>query len=114
MATPYNRGHNNIYPFSNVAVNLTLQANTALSWIVPGTAGVAYAAKFSVSSSADVWVRNNATAAAPISNTVTSTPNQERIDLGFTRYVNGGDVLSFISTGTPQVGVSLLELPNRQ
>jgi hypothetical protein len=67
-----------------------------------------------VSTSADVWVSLNGTAVVPTNNTATATPYQERIDSGMNRYVKGGDTLSFISTGTPQVGVSLLQLPCTQ
>lgn len=87
-----------------------LAASTAISHTVPGDETQIYRAHFSVSTSADVWVRLNDTAIVPTSNTVTSTPNQERIDVDFQRYVKGGDTLSFISTGTPQVGVSFLQV----
>jgi hypothetical protein len=111
MATQYQSNYTGSYPFSDTCMNALLAASTALSWTVPGDPKITYRAHFSVSTSADVWVRNNGTAQVPTTNTATSTSYQERIDVNFVKYVNGGDVLSFISTGTPQVGVSLLQLP---
>jgi hypothetical protein len=110
MTTAYNVNFTECFPFSSTAINITLAASTAISYTVPGTSRQLYRAHFSVSTSADVWVCKNGTAAVPISDTVTSTPYQERIDVNFNRYVQGGDTLSFISTGTPQVGVSLLQV----
>lgn len=107
--TPYNTNYSGTLPFSNTCINILLAASTAISWTVPGNANQKYRASFSVSLSSDVWVRLNGTAVVPTSNTVTSSDTyQERIGNDFFRYVNGGDTLSFISTGTPQVGVSLL------
>jgi len=64
-----------------------------------------------VSATADVWVRNNGTATLPTSNTATPIAYQERIDVNFNRFVKGGDILSFISSGTPQLSISLLKMP---
>jgi hypothetical protein len=99
-------------PFSNTSVNILLAASTAISWTVPGTSNQMYRANFSISSTADAYVRNNATAVVPVSNTITSTSNQQRISDQMALFVRGGDVLSFISTGTPQIGVSLLLVQN--
>lgn len=110
MATRYNRNFNECFPFSDTGMKTLLAASTALSWTVPGTSNQLYRAKFSVSTSADVFVKLNGTATVPSSNTATATYNEERIDVNFVRYVKGGDTLSFISTGTPQVGVSLLQV----
>lgn len=111
MTTEFNQNYKDCFPFSDTTVNAILAANTALPFTVPGASNIIYRAHFSVSSSADVWVRNNGTAAVPTSNTAATTSYQERIDVNFNRYVKGGDVLSFISTGTPQIGISLLQLP---
>jgi hypothetical protein len=110
--TPYAENFDGCQPFSNTSVNILLAASTDLSWTVPGTATQLYRARFSISTSADAFVCNGATAQVPVSNTVTSTPNQQRIDDGLCLYVKGGDVLHFISTTTPQVGVSLLLVQN--
>lgn len=110
--TQFQQNYHECYPFSDKGVMMLLEASTALSWTVPGDINMTYRAHFSVSTSADVWVCQNGTAAVPTSNTATTTYNQERIDVNFNRFVRGGDTLSFISTGTPQVGVALLTLPN--
>ena len=109
--TEFRSQYNGCYPISDTNINILLAASTAISWTVPGTSSQTYRAEFSVASNADVWVCKSATAAVPTSNTVTSTRYQERIGINYARYVQGGDVLSFISTGTPQVGVTLLSMP---
>jgi hypothetical protein len=106
--TGYNTNFSDTFPFSNTCFNTLLAASTAISYTVPGDPNQQYRANFSVSSSADVWVRLNGTAVVPVSNTSQTTSYQERIGQGFSRYVNGGDTLSFIGTSTSQVGVSLL------
>lgn len=110
MTTKYQRNFNETFPFSDTGVMMLLAASTALPWTVPGTSNQIYRAHFSVSTSADVWANLNGTATVPTSNTATATYNQERIDVNFIKYLKGGDVVSFISTGTPQVGVSLLQV----
>lgn len=106
--TPWNDNYDHTKPFSNTNLNVLLAASTAISYTVPVEANQLYRAHFSVGSNADVWVRVNGTAQVPVSNTIDQTTYMERVDIGFNRYVRGGDTLSFISTGTPQVGVSLL------
>jgi len=108
--TRYTTNFDQCYPFSDSGAMMLLIASTALSYTVPGTPTQKYRAKFSISSTADVWVKLNGTAVLPTSGASTATYNQERIDINFVKYVNGGDSLSFISSGTPQVGVSFLEV----
>lgn len=111
--TVFNSQYEKTFPVSDSGTMMLLAASTALAYTVPGTSNQVYRAAFSVSLSADVWVSNNGTAAVPTSNTNTATYNQWRINpFDNARYVKGGDVLSFISTGTPQVGVELLKLPH--
>ncbi len=110
--TPYNENYSETFPFSNTTINILLAASTAISYTVPGNEAQQFRAHFSVSSSADVWVRLNGTAQVPTSDTVDESVYQERIDVGMNRYVNGGDVLSFIGTGTSQIGVSFLQVQN--
>jgi hypothetical protein len=114
MSTQYQSNFHECFPISDTALNALLIGSTALPWTVPGTPDIVYRATFSVGSNNDVWVRLNGTAQVPVSNTATVTPYQERIGIPYVRYVKGGDMLSFISTGATQVGVSLLQLPNRQ
>lgn len=110
MTTPYQTNFDKTKPFSDTQLQLLLAANTAISYTVPGDATQIYRATFRCSSTAEVWVRLNATASIPTSNTVTQTPYQEFIPLLEPKYVKGGDTLSFISAGTPSVGVSLLQV----
>jgi hypothetical protein len=110
--TAYNKNFLGTLPFSNTSINILLAASTAISWTVPGDATQIFRACFRASSTAEIWVRLNGTAQVPTSNTVTSVPNQEFIPLCDAKYIKGGDTLSFISTGTPQVGVSLLQVQN--
>lgn len=113
MTTKYQRNFTDTFPFSDTCINILLEASTAIAWTVPGTVDQIYRTHFSVSTSADVWVRNDpndGAAIVPLSNTIQTTTYQERIDVNFIKYVKGGDVLSFISTGISQVGVSLLQV----
>jgi hypothetical protein len=110
MTTKYNRNFDFTYPFTDTGVMMLLVASTALAYTVPGTPNQIYRAKFSVNATVDVWVQLNGTATLPTSGVATATRYQEKIDGNghMVKYVKGGDTLSFISTGTPQVGVSLL------
>lgn len=106
--TKYARNFVDTLPFSNTAAKMKLAANTALSYTVPGDDKSIYRVKFRCSATAEVWVALNATAVGPSAGVIASSPNQEFIPLDECRYVKGGDVLSFISSGTPDVGISLL------
>ncbi len=110
--TPYGKNFHGTMPFSNAGVMVLLAASTALPWTVPGDPTQLYRASFRCSSTAEVWVSYNGTAVLPTSNTATATNNQEFIPVNEPKYLRGGDTLSFISTGTPQVGVSLLMVQN--
>lgn len=112
MATPYQMNFCECFPFSDTGLGGLLAANTALAMTVPGTKKDKYRAFFGCSSNAEIWVNNNGTAVVPTSNTATAEYNQEFVVPGMARYVSGGDVLSFISTGTPQFSVSLLKVEN--
>jgi hypothetical protein len=113
MSTPYQMNYSDCFPISDTGEMMTLVASTALSFTVPGTSDKKYRANFSINSTADVWVRKNGTAVLPTSGTATSVYNQEKINAyEYIRYVQGGDTLSLISSGTPQIGISFLSLPN--
>ena len=110
--TNYNVNFSNTFPFSGQTFSGLLAASTALSVTVPGVSGQQYRAKFIRSSTAEIWVRYNGTATVPSSNTAATTTYQELVPLDEARYVNGGDTLSFISSGTPSFSVSLLLVQN--
>jgi hypothetical protein len=109
--TGYNNAYDRTYPFSDTGAMMLLAASTEIRWIVPGDSSVTYKAVFSTPPATSVWVRLGGTAAVPTTNTVTDLVNQERIGDQYSRYVRGGDILSFISIDTPEVGVVLYKLP---
>jgi|ERR1700685_1312444 len=106
--TRYANNFDHTLPFSDAGAMVLLVASTAVAYTVPGTANQSYRAKFSISSTADAWVCLNGTAVLPTSGAATATYKQERIDDGLIKYVKGGDSLSFISSTTPQIGVSFI------
>ena len=110
--TNYNVNFSNTFPFSGQTFSILLAAGTALGITVPGVSGQQYRAKFVRSSNAEIWVSYNGTAAVPSSGTSSSGNYQELVPLDEARYVNGGDTLSFISTGGSSVSVSLLLVQN--
>ncbi len=98
------------HPFSDTGAKLWLAANAELTWTVPGDNSQKFRATFGFSSNAEIWVKLNGTVIVPVAGTVVDSYN-EQINPEYL-YVNGGDVLHFISTATPQVGVTLLSLPS--
>ena len=107
-ATRYQKNSHHTMPFTNTSAQLLLAASTALAYTVPGTSNQIYRATFRASFTAEIYVSLNGTASLPTSNTATSTNNnQEFIPLLEPKYVKGGDVLSFISLGTPSIGIQL-------
>jgi len=109
MYTRYNSNFSNTLPFSNINFNAALATSTALGYTVPGVATQRFKVKFRSNYSAEIWVCYNGTAAIPSAGTGSTVPYQELLPLNESRYVNGGDTLSFIcSTGTPQVSAQFL------
>lgn len=110
MAIQYNSNFEGTIPFSDVSVPISLTANTEQTYAVPGVATTKYQAYFSYNANSNVFVRLNNTAAVPALNSAVTVPYQEfRPEK---RYVQGGDVLHFITSDTQQfVGLSLRQLP---
>lgn len=107
-ATRYAKNFHGTMPFTNTSAKLLLVASTALAYTIPGTPNMLYRATFRASFTAEIYVSLNGTATLPTSGSSTTTNNnQEFIPLLEPKYVNGGDVLSFISLGTPSIGVQL-------
>jgi hypothetical protein len=98
-------------PVSDTGVKIWLNANTELTWTVPGDSSQQFRANFRYASTAEIWVGLNKTVVVPVAGTAIATYNEELLPEH--KYVSGGDVLHFISTGTPQIGVSLLSLPGK-
>ena len=108
MTTPYANNFDRTKPFSDTCMSGKLAASTALSWTVPGVATNKYRAVFKSDYNEQIYIGYNVTAALPTSNTATTTPYQEMLPWDEPRYVKGGDVLSFISPGTPYFSAALL------
>lgn len=108
--TRFQKNFNNTMPFSNTCYQLLLAASTEQHFTVPGTENQIYRAEFRCQTGAEVYVRLNGTAAIPGAGMQTALSNQELLPLIESRYVKGGDTLSFISAATPNVSVSLLQV----
>ncbi len=111
MATPYNSSFDGTTPFSDVAGNMALAANTELTYTVPGDSSKKYKVEFSWPYNANVWVALNQTAVVPSAGTLLGTARCELRPEA--RYVVGGDELHFISNAiVTDAGFRLLQLPN--
>lgn len=97
-------------PFSDVCEQIALATSTDTTYTVPGDATDKYVMEISYISTSNVFVCKNATATVPGAGMQTSTAELEfRPDR---RYVNGGDVIHFITPDTSAyVGLSLMSLP---
>jgi hypothetical protein len=83
-------------PFSENKVSVTLPTAGAVSLTVPVTA-TNWEAHFSYEGGSNVWVANNATAAAPAGATFAATTSERN---PVARDVKAGDVLSFYTNDT--------------
>lgn len=114
MAIPYNSNYDLTVPFSDVCAQIHLQASTEETYTVPGNSTQKYSVRFGYASDSNVFVRMNATAGIPGAGLVTQEQYNE-FKPGFDgsqRYVNGGDVIHFITPDTTAyVGISLRSLP---
>lgn len=114
MAVQYNSNFHLTIPFSDVCAQVALQANVAETFTVPGTAINKYAARFTYTSTSNVFVCLNSAPTVPAAGTTgTQQYNEFRVGSdGSQRYVQGGDVIQFITPdATAYVGVSLRALP---
>jgi len=110
MATKFRSNYDFTYPFSDTGAKCWLAANTELQFTIPGTPDQKYRAHFRYQSNAEIWVKVNGTIVVPVVGVASTSYNEEFLPINL--YVVGGDVLHFISTGTPQLGISLLSLPD--
>jgi hypothetical protein len=113
VAVPYNSNYDKTIPFSDVCAQVHIQANAEQTYTVPGVATNKYSAHFSYTAESNVFVRLNGTPTIPAGGSVgTQQYNEFRPgDDGFQRYVQGGDVIHFITPDTnAYVGVSLRTL----
>jgi len=106
--TRFQKNFLNSLPFSNYNFNGLLVNGTALSFTVPGIATQKFRVKFVRSSTAEIWVAYNVTAADPASGVATTAIYQELMPLEECRVVVGGSTLSFLAiAGTPRFSASL-------
>jgi len=114
MAIMYNSNYDLTIPFSDVCAQVGLTANVGQTFTVPGAATINYAARFTYTSTSNVFVRLNSAPTTPPGATVgTQQYNEFRPGSdGSQRYVKGGDVIHFKTPdATGYVGLSLRQLP---
>lgn len=98
--------------FSDVTPTINLIANTEKTFTVPGAISNRYQVVFEYNASANVYVGYNVTATVVAGSTLDSNGRflEYRPDR---RFVNGGDVLHFITPdASVYMGFSLRSLPN--
>ena len=111
MTTGWNSNfQNKTIPFSDTSVQIALAANTSQSYTVPGSETQKYQALFSYTSTSNIFVGYNQAPTTPAPGTHNTNGNEEfRPDC---RYVQGGDIIFFITPdSTGYVGVSLRAIP---
>lgn len=109
MAIPYNSNYEGTLSFSDVAWQISLQANSEQAMTIPGTSNQWFQVLFSYNDTANVYVRPNITAVIPPLGTTTSLQYQEYRPLK--RNVRGGDVLHLITPDTVvYMGLSLRQI----
>jgi hypothetical protein len=106
--TRYQENFTTTLPFSNYNFNMLLAADTVLSFTVPGVSTQKFRVKFERSSTAEIWVRYGANAVDPSSNTATTNDYQELVPLFESRYVKGGDTITFLSHTVVRCSAQLL------
>lgn len=108
MAIPYTSSYDETIPFSDVCVQLSLATNVAQTYTVPGSATQNFTVLFGFPTGTNLYVGKNTTAATPPAGTKTTLQYVEFINAGEKRYVQGGDVLSFITPDTSaRIGISI-------
>ena len=111
MSTRYTSSFDITLPFSDTCFQIALTANNAYSYTVPGLSTDRYSMLMRYNATSNIFVGFNVTAVVPASNTITTTYKVEYKPCK--RYVNGGDVISFITPDdTAWMGGSLRFIPN--
>lgn len=115
MAIMYNSNYDITVPFSDVCAQFNLATNVEDTFTVPGSPANKYSVRFGYNDASNVFVRLNGTPTVPGSSVVgTQQYNEFKPgDDGSQRYVQGGDVLHFITPDTAgaYMGISLRSLP---
>ena len=110
MAILYNSNYDLTIPQSDVCYQVSLVANTDLSFTLPGNETNKYSLRFTYTSTSNVFVCFNSAVTLPGSGTVgTQQYNEFRAgDDGSQRYGQGGDVIHFKTPDASAfVGVSV-------
>lgn len=109
MAILFNSNYDETIPFSDVCTSLALTTGNVQTVTIPGPVTAQYQALFGFNDTDRVFVSKNATPSYPAPGAQISNQYTElRPDK---RYVNGGDVLSFLTPDTlAYVTVSLRSL----
>ncbi len=109
MTTQYNANYIETMPFSDTCAQIDMVAGVEKTYTVPGTDIIKWQAYFEYPENVNVFVCKNATPIIPASGTVGTQPFNEFMPEK--RYVQGGDVLHFITPDTRvYMGVSLRQL----
>ncbi len=114
MAIAYNSNYDLTIPFSDGCAQFSLATNTVLTYTVPGTETTKYSVRFGYNSQSNIFVRKNGVPTIPGAGTSGSEQYNEFRpgDDGSQRYVQGGDVLQFITPdASAYCGISLRQLP---
>jgi hypothetical protein len=115
MTVTYNSNFGETIPFSDTPFQLALATNTNLPLTIPGTATDKYTMLLSYTSTSNVFVSKNSAAVVPGAGLLTNHPYLEYRpggSDGTKRYVQGGDVINFITPdASAYVGIHLMKLP---
>lgn len=113
MAILYNANYDLTIPFSDVSIQVSLTANVVQTFTIPGTNTQKYSARFTYNSISNVFVARNAVPVIPAGGAVNTQlycefkPGYDRTQ----RFVNGGDVIQFITPDAEAyVGMRLMQL----
>lgn len=110
MAIPYNSNYDETLAFSDVCAQFALTVNEVQSWTIPGTDIVKYSARFEYNDFANIFICKNASPVIP-ANGAMGTQQYNEFRPEPQRYVQGGDVLYFVTPDAlAYLGVSLRQL----
>jgi hypothetical protein len=113
MSVPYNTNYDLTMPFVDDSGQIALGVGVEQVYTVPGLATDQYSARFTYTSTSNVFVRWKATPTVPgAASVATQQYNEFRPGCdGSQRYVNGGDTIHFITPdATAYVGIRLMKV----